>query len=114
MVTLLVAASFMLSLCATTTHRPPSTASQCQVWADAPWVAEEGVKQRTLRSWGCQFDGYQDGHGIWTRDRSSCGVQAFRLARKGITGNDLIAAMTERGRCAQGDDGGWYRKERRR
>lgn len=114
MITLFAAISFVLSLCATTTHRPPSASNQCQVWADGVWVAEVGVKEHEMRNRGCQFDGYQDGFEVWTRDRSSCGVSAFRLARLGTVGPNLIAAMTERGRCEQGADGGWYPVERRR
>jgi hypothetical protein len=89
-------------------------AALCQYWADGYWPAEEGVKQRTLRSWGCRFDGTQDGHDRWSRDRTSCGGQAFRLARAGVTGDALIAAMDRRGRCVQDDSGGWIPKVRRR
>lgn len=114
MIALLAAVSIVLSLCATTAHRPPPADEQCQTWADGVWVAEEGVKERELRNRGCTFVGYDNGRDIWSRDRTGCGVSAFRLARIGTVGVALVEAMTARGRCQQGEDGGWYPIERRR
>jgi hypothetical protein len=95
-------------------HPPAGASDLCQYWADQYWVAEEGVREHTLRSWGCQVVTALPGRALWGRDRTSCGVQAFRFARVGVTGDALTAAMNKRGRCDQGEDGGWYPVQRRR
>lgn len=110
MVTLI--AAFSIIAATLTPHPPTNAADLCQYWGDAPGVAEEGARLSEMRNRGCTFAGYDNGRDIWTRDRTSCGVQAFRLARLGTVGVALVEAMTRRTRCTRATDGGWVPVER--
>lgn len=109
-------ATMTLALALTTfAPRPPTNAADlCQFWGDAPGVAEEGARLSEMRNRGCVVAAVTSTRVLWTRDRTSCGVQAFRLARLGTVGDALVRAMTRRGRCVRGDDGGWVAVERDR
>lgn len=62
---------------------PNGVGTQCQRWADGPWVQVVGYRERTLRSWGCEE---QPGD-VWMRGTDRCPATAFaaRPAQGGST-----------------------------
>lgn len=94
-------ASLLLRL---TRTRRIASADQCQAWADAPWVAEVGVKDRGMREMGCT----ETAPDVWEQDPDICGRHAFDYSRREMVGTEFYNAMA-RQRCTQLPDGGWTR-----